>query len=342
MRLPERHGSALIIGLLAGALTCGAVATAQALPASLGHVAATSFVDPKGDAQDGPDVTAVAVAGAPVGWIVEVTVTVVGWQAPADRGLDLENETWVWLDTDREAATGDPADGTEYALAAWNDSTGSWWTVERWTGTAWEPAKRSPAMSFVRRGDDLSWTVSTSDLGGTGAFALYVETGTWKWAAAEWATEDRAPDAGRWECSLTGTAGVAAGSNGSGVTLVISPPKTTPERALAGRRFTVSFRANFETATPVVWVDVLSGDTTSFVTRTWTPVSTGKMVCDPSVAGTVIRHAESFARGRPQLSLVVPRGARSQLLRIVMRISATEKSTGTLATGRRIVTFRIR
>lgn len=106
------------------------------------------------------------------------------------------------------------------------------------------------------------------------------------------------------------TAGAAAGKP------VIAKPVTVPAKPVAGKAFAVSFR----------------------VTRsdTGTRLLTGKMMCDPSIAGKVIGHAESFKGGTARLSFVVPKNAGAKLLKVRLTI----KGAGGSAT--RIDSFRVK
>ena len=96
---------------------------------------------------------------------------------------------------------------------------------------------------------------------------------------------------------------------------VIGQPVTVPARPVAGRPFSASFH----------------------VTRSDTgeALKSGTMICDPSVAGTVIRHAESFKGGTARLAFVVPKNAAGKLL----KVKVTIKAAGQSAT--RVSTFRI-
>ena len=99
------------------------------------------------------------------------------------------------------------------------------------------------------------------------------------------------------------------------VTPVIGTPMTTPSKAVAGKRMTVAF--------PVTRSD--NGQ----------PLTSGKMVCDPSVAGKVITHAESFKAGTAKLSFLVPKAAKGKLLKVkVTIVSGTQSAT-------KVATFRV-
>lgn len=97
---------------------------------------------------------------------------------------------------------------------------------------------------------------------------------------------------------------------------VIGKAVTVPAQAVAGKPLAVSFK----------------------VTRsdTGTRLLKGRMICDPSVAGKVIRHAESFRAGTARLAFVVPATAQGKLLKVKVTIKATG---GTSAT--KVTTFRV-
>jgi hypothetical protein len=83
---------------------------------------------------------------------------------------------------------------------------------------------------------------------------------------------------------------------------VIRAPLLAPAVPKAGKRLTVSFR----------------------VTRSdnGMPLKTGKMICDPKIAGKLIAHVESFTQGTAKLSLVVPKTAKGKVLTVKVTIKA--------------------
>ncbi len=95
---------------------------------------------------------------------------------------------------------------------------------------------------------------------------------------------------------------------------VIGKAVTVPAQPMAGKRFAVSFR-------------VTRSDTGALLTR-------GMMICDPSVAGKVVQHAESFKGGMARLVFVVPANAK------LLKVKLTIKAGGQSAT--KITTFRVR
>jgi hypothetical protein len=89
-----------------------------------------------------------------------------------------------------------------------------------------------------------------------------------------------------------------------------------PARPLAGKRFTFTLA-------------VKRSDT-------GVPLKTGKMVCDPSVAGKLLKHVESFHAGRVRVSFVLPKTAKGKLLKIKLTIV----SGGQAAT--KVVSYKVR
>ena len=92
---------------------------------------------------------------------------------------------------------------------------------------------------------------------------------------------------------------------------VIGKPVTAPVRPMAGKPFSVAFR-------------VTRGDTGA-------RLSFGRMVCDPSVSGRVIRHAESFRNGLARLAFVIPASAGGKLLKVKVTIRAAGVSATRVA-----------
>ena len=87
---------------------------------------------------------------------------------------------------------------------------------------------------------------------------------------------------------------------------VIAKAVTVPSKLVAGKTVTVSFR-------------VTRSDTGRLLT-------TGKMVCDPSVAGKVVRHAESFKGGIATLRFTVPKTAKGKLLKVHLTIKLNSQT----------------
>jgi Calx-beta domain len=107
----------------------------------------------------------------------------------------------------------------------------------------------------------------------------------------------------------------AAGGSVPGGKPVIAKPVTIPTRPVAGKPFALSFK----------------------VTRsdTHTRLLVGRMICDPSIAGKLIRHVESFRAGTARLAFVVPADAAGKQLKVKLTIRTTGASA-TRVTGYRV------
>ncbi len=69
---------------------------------------------------------------------------------------------------------------------------------------------------------------------------------------------------------------------------------------------------------------------------TGAPLRVGKMAANPRVAGKLIKHAESFKKGKARLTFLVPRAARGKLIKIKIKITTSGKTTT------RLYTYRVR
>lgn len=149
MKTPTRVGRSVVVGL---ALSAGLVTSVAAHPG--GVAAATgsaTFSDSAGDSGAAPDLTSVTINGDPATRTLTLTVTAAGY-LPATPDA-MERDIDVFLDTDRNDATGAPC-GCDYALGAFNDSTGRYWDLGRWDGSAWKSVPQSATMGVAR----LTWT----------------------------------------------------------------------------------------------------------------------------------------------------------------------------------------
>ena len=93
------------------------------------------------------------------------------------------------------------------------------------------------------------------------------------------------------------------------VRAVFGKPLVQPPAPLAGKRFTFTLA-------------VKRSDTGA-------PLTAGRMVCNPTVAGKPVKHGESFKAGKAQLSLVVPKTAKGKQLKIKIT-TAGQKATRTV------------
>jgi len=92
---------------------------------------------------------------------------------------------------------------------------------------------------------------------------------------------------------------------------VIAKPTTTPAKPVAGKTFTVKF-------------NVTRSDTGA-------KLLLGKMICDPSVKGKVIKHFEQFKDGVATMRFTIPTSAKGKVLKVHLTIEAgTEFATRNL------------
>lgn len=305
MKTPTRVGMSVVVGL---ALSAGLVTSVAAHPG--GVAAATgsaTFSDSAGDSGAAPDLTSVTINGDPATRTLTVTVTAAGY-LPATPDA-MERDIDVFLDTDRNDATGAPC-GCDYALGAFNDSTGRYWDLGRWDGSAWKSVPQSATMGFTRAGDTLTWTLNAADLGGATGFSFFVAAGTFD-AADNQVGHDFAPENGKWSYDLSAgapstttstTTSAPARSLTMFLTPVIGRPAAVPVRPAAGKRLTLSFR-------------VTRSDDDK-------PLASGKVTSVVSVAGKPMPHTQSFTRGVARLSLLLPSTVKGKRLTVTLTIKA--------------------
>ncbi len=96
---------------------------------------------------------------------------------------------------------------------------------------------------------------------------------------------------------------------------VIGAPVTRPATQQAGKPFVVTYK-------------VVRSDSRK-------PLTSGTMVCDPSVDGSVLKHTESFRHGTARLSFLIPAAAQGRAVKVRLTIRFNGRSAN------RISTFRI-
>lgn len=285
---------------LAGALALfGLAGTASATGhMSVGAPRPTTFSDPAGDASGAPDITSTTVRGDPSTGLMSVAVTIAGYQPPVVDG----KVRWVnvWLDTDKNGGTGSTASGSEYTFQYYDDPADleHWWDAGQWNGTSWASLSGdSPTLGFDRTGGVLTWSFAAADIGGARGFALYVNSGLDD-ASGNTLARDVAPDdTFKFDYDITGPTIM-----GMFAPAVIGAPTISPARPIAGKRMTISF--------PVSWSQ--GGKPLQLTGAT--------MVCDPSVAGKVVTHQESFNGRVAKLTFVVPKTATGKQLKVHVTI----------------------
>jgi hypothetical protein len=249
---------------------------------------------------------------------------------------------YAYLNTDMNPATGSLS-GADYLLAYEQHSDGWGWAIMKWSGSDWVMTGQTPTMYMNRSGNTLTWNFAASDVGVSSGFTFYVVAGAVD-ASDSVVARDYAPDNGMWAYMLTTsssppptTTPTSTSSPAKTLALKIWPPKTVPSYAVAGKRFTVSFSVDVEKQEAATVIDIATGQVKGDATMvSWDPLPSGKMVCDPSIGGKVIPHAESLKAGTAKLSFIVPKTAKGKQLRVKVAITAQGKS------ATRVATFRVR
>jgi len=311
---------------MAGPRTGAAVAAAVAVLVLVfavgvgGAGASTSYPDPAGDVTGSPDITGVSVSD--VGGRITFTINGVGWDNffTAANPLSEEHGLDVLLDTDHSSTTGDaytdelpPLGYTgfdhELELTKMGNTLaqGADLTVFQWIGTDWRRVRTTTATDTVGS-DSIRLEVDAADLGSPTGFNFAVDDYKLDATGSTVLATDRAPDTGVWDYSLTSPVTTTAAAP---VKPVIGAP-TVAGKLVAGGHVTVSF--------PVTRSD--TGD----------PLTSGRMICDPSVQGKVIEHAESFTGGTAKLAFTIPKTAKGKQLKVKVTIKLGGQSATKVAT----------
>lgn len=304
----------LVLPLALGLAVVLAAGFAAALSLS-GRVLAAgpaSFTDPAGDAGNAPDVTSVAVSDDSAG-IISITVNAAGVHPFTSINVYFvsnppgRDDYWTHYQRGKDR---------------WS------WSTSHWDGVAWRKITQSNSMNIVPGNDTVTWTFGWWDLGITSCFRLRVTTALRAATGTTVLASDRAPDTGSWLYQLTTGAPPTTSTQSTTTTAVttttetpeirplIGKPTLVPSRPIAGKRLTISY-------------PVTRGSDGS-------PLMSGKLVCDPSVAGKLIPHSEQFRNGTARVALTVPKYAKGKLLRVKVTIKL-----GTTTTTK-ITSLRIR
>ena len=186
------------------------------------------------------------------------------------------------------------------------DANNNGWSAERWDGTQWVEAAHS-TMRAALTPTGLQFSVNKSELGGTSGFAFAAFAA--RFTADAITGSDRAPDGiASWTYDLTTPAPVTPAPT----------PKPRDAKPVFGRLL-VSFPVAGQTAH--FTLQVKRSDTGG-------PLKTGRLVCDPSVAGKVLKHTESFKGGNVNLTFKIPKSAKGKTLKVkVTIVNGTQSAT---------------
>jgi hypothetical protein len=123
---------------------------------------------------------------------------------------------------------------------------------------------------------------------------------------------DYAPENGLWGFDLnapTKTSTVQAAYKA-----VIGPAVALPKRAVAGKRFTVTFAVSRS--------------------DNGRPLAGGTMSCSPTINGKLVAHTDSMSNGTARLSLVVPKNAKGKTLSVKLAVTAGGSTVAKVASYR--------
>jgi hypothetical protein len=286
----------------------GVAGVALALTVSAG--ADQSYTDPNGDGQSGTDIVAVTVRNDAAGAI--------SIQVQSASQVVANHAIAIFIDADRNQATG--GDGDEYWMFG-GPLVGA--AFMAWNGSGFSETDPASFSAWLVNTNITEFRFNKADIGNVSGFNfLVVSISIDPPNINFW---DYAPDNGEWTYTLasptttttttTTTPPPPPPAPPAVVKPVIGTAVATPLRAVAGKRLTVAFR----------------------VTRSdnGKPLTTGKMVCNPTIAGKIVPHTDSFTAGTARLSLLVPKTAKGKVLTVRLAITTGKQS------ATRVVTFRI-
>lgn len=302
-----RHKTILWLGLcLLSAVAVGVGISVGGAVASPTAAEEHGYTDPSGDGGPGTDITNLTVRN-------DTSSGAISIQVVSASPVVANHAIAIYIDSDRNQSTG--RSGDEYWMFG-GPLVGTGFFA--WNGSAW--AEPNPAgFSVAQVGGNVSeFRFNKADIGNVSGFnfvAISISIDPPK--INFW---DAAPDNGYYSYDLstpppatttptTPTPTTPAPLTPPAVVKpVIGKPVASPKAAVAGRRMTVTF--------PVTRSD------------TGAPLATGKMICDPSVAGRVLPHAESFKAGNARLAFLVPSTAKGKQLKVKVTIrTATQSAT---------------
>lgn len=290
----------------ATAATVGMFATsANAVPlASTAPIA--TFSDSLGEVAGAPDIGKVTVSVD--GQVLTIEAQIANMPEVMSEGI-----VGFLLNTDSNAATGSLS-GADYIVGL--DVKTLSGSVLHWNGTEYVQAEKvaDPSRNLIGGGTaGLMFNLANFGSPTHIEFAVLVSRGP-----SDSGLIDVAPDAGLWAFDTTATP--TPTPTPTPAPAVVKPVFGTvtmvPAKPVAGKKL-------------VFTLAVKRSDTGA-------PLTTGRMVCDPSVAGVVIKHAESFTGGTAKLTFLVPKTAKGKLLKVKIKIvNGTQSAT-------KIVTVKVR
>jgi hypothetical protein len=252
-----------------------------------------SFNDSTGEDANAPDITGVDVSNDDAGLI---TFHVKISNRPA---LTPDMVLVVWMDTDGNAATGDPDfGGADYLIELDPGAVG----LLKWDGTTYQTAQSQTSVTYHYDATGATMTAGAADLGGAKVVNFVVAAisgividpnGDPDFTNAH---GDAAPDAGH---------GLYAYTVITKLTLKATAFTTAPKPAKAGKRFTASLAVN-------------QSDTNG-------PVTSATVTCAGTIKGVRLAATHALANGVASCSWKLPATSKGKLL--VAKISVAVRGT---------------
>jgi hypothetical protein len=257
-----------------------------------GALAERSFTDPAGDSGPAPDITAVRVSHDTSG-LLSFAVTSNQPALAADAWL------WVYMDTDRNASTGQSYRGIGADVIVLSDGDGG--VLFRVQGNSLIFDFES-GLQATYANSMFSAQLNRSALGSTDRFSFLVEAEQDD-ANGDAIGADFAPDVAAYEYSFLP------------LVLTAGPTASAPKKPVAGKRFAVS-------------VPVTRSD--------GQPFTAGTVRCSAKAGTATLRPVGSVASGSARCVMTIPKKAKGKVLRGSLTVSAEDSAPVTRAFAIRI------
>lgn len=278
---------------------------AAALVMAASATADQSYTDARGDGGPGTDIVALTVRNDTAGNI--------SIQVQSANPIVENHAIAIFIDADRNPSTGE--DGDEYWMYG-GPAVGVGFFA--WNGSQFVAMSPASFQVGAAASDVTDFRINKADLGNVSGFnfvaiSISIDPPNINF----W---DAAPDRGYYSYDLvsapppTTTTTTTTTPAPAVVRALIGAPVASPVQAVAGKRLTVTF--------PVRRSD--NGQ----------PLASGTLVSRATIAGKLLAHTQTFAGGKAQVSLLVPKTAKGKLLTVRITITAGTQSTTKVATFR--------
>jgi hypothetical protein len=280
------------------------VSSASAVSLAQNSTIAT-FSDSVGEIAGGPDIGTVTVS------LDGAVLTVEGKVTSMPEVLS-EGAVMFTLNTDSNQATGELR-GADYVL--FMDMKTLQGSVLRWNGGDYVAADKvaDPSRTLIS-GGSAGFMFNLANFGSPThiELAMMVVKGS-----TDSGLIDIAPDSGLWAFDTTVAPAPAPVPTPTPAVVkpVFGTATTIPAKPVAGKKVVFTLAVNRS--------------------DTGAPLTTGKMVCDPSYKGIVIKHAESFTGGTAKLVFTVPKAAKGKTVKVKVTIVSGKQS------ATKVVTYKV-